>query len=335
MTPQSRPGVPTVRGEVAADQLGVVLPHEHLFVRNPEFHQNYPDLWDHAAGVELAAAQLEAAYELGVRTIVDMTVLGQGRDLGLVEQVAARTRVNIVLATGIYAIDGLPQIIRYRGPGALLEGPEPVVDLLEADIRDGIAGSSVRAALLKFATEQPEPDATVRRLADAVAEVHRRTGVPVVVHTDPVSRNALGVLELLTDRGVPADHVVLAHAGESEDLGHLRELAATGAFLGIDRFGMEALFPDAARVANAVALAEDGYAGSLLLSHDCASFIDHVTQEQRAALSPQWSYSHLHLRVLPQLRAAGVDDALLATFFEQNPQRLLGAIGEVAGAGAR
>ncbi|WP_225846205.1 phosphotriesterase [Streptomyces sp. HPF1205] len=315
--------VPTVRGEVDSTALGVTLSHEHLFVWNPEIHHNFPGLWDREAGVAKAAAELEAAYDLGVRTIVDMTVLGQGRDLDLVRAVAERTRVNIVVATGVYTVDGMPQIFRYRGPGEMLDGPEPVVDLLESDIRNGIAGTGVRAALLKFVSERPEPDATVRRLAAAVGEVHRRTGVPVVVHTDPVAGNALPVLELLVKEGVDAHQVVLAHAGESTDAGYLRELAASGAYIGIDRFGMEALLPDAQRVANLTALSALGALEQVLLSHDCASFIDHVTPEQRAMLSPQWTYSHLHSRVLPGLRDAGLDDTALTTLFEDNPRRLL------------
>lgn len=325
--------VPTVRGPVAGADLGVTLTHEHLFVWNPEFHDNYPDLWDRAAGVERAAAELESAYDLGVRTVVDMTVFGQGRDLELVRAVAERTRMNIVVATGLYTVDGMPQVLRYRGPGEMLDGPEPLIDLLERDITEGIAGTGVRAALLKFASERPEPDATVRRLAAAVAEVHRRTGVPVVVHTDPVAGNALPVLELLTDAGVAASRVVLAHAGESTDPGYLRELADCGAFIGVDRFGMEAMLPDAQRIANLIGLLALGAEDRVLLSHDCASFIDHVTTGQRAMLQPQWSYSHLHARVLPRLHDEGVDEALLAALFEDNPRRLLGGVGAVAHAG--
>lgn len=324
MTESNSRAVPTARGMVEGKDLGFTLSHEHLFVWNPEFHRNYPGLWDSGTGVELAVQQLAEAYDLGVRTIVDMTVLGQGRDLGLVGQVAARTPVNIVLATGVYALDGLPQIVRYRGPGETLDMPDPLVDMLESDIRDGIAGTDVKAALVKFVCEKPEPDHTVRRLAAVVAEVHRRTGVPIVVHTDPVGPNALAVLEVLGELGVDARDVVLAHAGDIADAGYLAEVAASGAYIGCDRFGMP-MAPEEQRVANVVALIEQGHIEQLLLSHDCASFIDHFPAEVRAAMGAQWTYSHMHLRVLPMLRDAGLDDAAIATLFERNPARLLTA----------
>lgn len=314
--------ISTVRGDISTDDLGMTLTHEHLFVWNPEFHRNHPALWDPAAGVERAARELEHAYELGIRTIVDLTVLGQGRDPQLIAQVAEKTRVNIVLATGIYALEGLPQIVRYRGPGEILDMPDPLVDLMESDIRVGIAGTRAKAALIKFACEQQEVDSTLRRVASAIAETHSRTGVPVVVHTDPVRPNALLALELLGKLGVSPDNVVLAHAGDIADAGYLREVADSGAYIGCDRFGM-AMVPEEQRITNVTGLVEQGHIQQLLLSHDCASFIDHFPEDVRQAMMPDWSYVHIPQRVIPALRAAGLGQAHLNTLFEENPRRLL------------
>jgi phosphotriesterase-related protein len=63
------------RGPVSADLLGVTLIHEHVFVRNPELEVNLPDgEWDQAEAVESAIAGLTDLYELGVETVVDLTV---------------------------------------------------------------------------------------------------------------------------------------------------------------------------------------------------------------------------------------------------------------------
>jgi phosphotriesterase-related protein len=326
--------VPTARGPIAPEELGVVLPHEHLFVRNIEFARNFPRSWNEDEGVRRAVAELGEAYDAGVRTIIDMTVLGQGRDPGLIARVAAATEVNIVLATGLYALDGLPQIIRYRGPGAPLEGPDPLVDLLEADIREGIGGTGMRAALVKFVCEKDEDDATVRRLAAAVAEVHRRTAVPVVVHTDPANGSALRALKELDALGVAPERVVLAHVDAGEDPGYLRELAETGAFLSCDQFGMSALGPDERRVRTVVELIRAGRGAQVLISHDRASHLDHLTAEQRAAVYPEWEYTHIGRRILPLLAAQGVGEAEIDAIMRDNPRRLLTA-GATAVAGAR
>lgn len=327
----ARNPVPTVRGPVDADDLGVVLTHEHVFVRDLEFGLNYPRLWDRERGVREAAERLERAYAHGVRTVVDMTVLGQGRDLALVGRVAELTRVNIVVATGLYTRDALPHLLRLRGPETPLGGPEPLVDLLEADIRTGIADTGVRAALLKFVCERAEDDPTVQRVAAAVAEVHARTGVPVVVHTEPSNTSAMHALTTLADLGVNPRNVVLAHVGDVLDPGYLRDLAGSGAYLGCDQFGMTALGPDDRRAATVVALLVEGYTDQLLLSQDCPAFIDHVTEEQRAMLNPDWDYSHLSAHVVPRLLAEGVTEKEIDALFVANPRRLLaGAATEAA-----
>jgi phosphotriesterase-related protein len=329
LTGQSLPQqmVHTARGPVPATELGHTLAHEHLFVLSTEFQQNYPTLWDRSEGVRRAAEELDDAYQLGVRTLVDLTVVGQGRDIELVKKVAAQTKVNIVVSTGIYGPDGLPPFLKYRGPGCVVECDDPATELLVGDVRDGIAGSGIRASLVKFASESSELDGAARRMAAVVADVHRETGVTVVVHSNPFQPNGIQLVELLTQRGVPPWRVVIGHAGDSGDPTYLRALAGTGCFIGFDRFGMNSLAPDAQRVAAIADLVERGHTRQLLLSQDYASHIDYVTIEQKARLDPVWSYTHLHSWVLAELRRAGVGDEAIETFLVDNPRRMLTGAG--------
>jgi phosphotriesterase-related protein len=319
--------VPTVRGPVAADQLGVTLTHEHLFVLSAEFQSNFPHLWDQAAGIRAAVAQLQRAYEVGVRTIVDMTVLGQGRDISLVRRVAEQTDVNIVVATGVYSVDGIPLFARFRGPGGLVESEEPLIELLVRDVTEGVGGTGIRAGVVKFACEQTPPDDSARRMAAAVAEVHRRTGVPVLIHSDPFHEgggNGTDLIKILEREGVPSDRVVMGHAGDSADLSYLRALADTGCMLGYDRYGMEALAPDEQRNRTLAALVRAGHAGQILVSQDHATHIDYFTTEQRQQMFPEWSYTHLMERALPRLRREpGIDESVIRTLLVDNPRRLL------------
>lgn len=316
--------VSTVRGPVPADGLGITLAHEHLFVLSAEFQSNYPALWDSAAGVRDAVAQLQRAYAAGVRTVVDMTVLGQGRDIDLVLRVAAQSDLNIVLATGVYSLDGVPLFARFRGPGCDLESEDPLTDLLTRDITHGIGNSGVRAALVKFACERTPLQAADHRMAAVVAEVHRRTGVAVVVHSNPFEANGLELVRLLEKEGVPAPRVVIAHAGDSPDQGYLRALADTGAMLGFDRYGMVPFAPDEQRNQILAALVRAGHLEQLLVSQDHAVHIDYVTLEQRRQMWPDWSYTHLLERVWPKLaELPGIDQEVLDTLLIGNPRRLL------------
>jgi phosphotriesterase-related protein len=321
--------IPTVRGPVAAAELGITLAHEHLFVLSSEFQSNFPHLWDRETGVREAVRQLEGAYAAGVRTLVDMTVLGQGRDIGLVRAVAERTPVNVVVATGVYSVDGIPLFARFRGPGAPIESEDPLIELLLSDITTGIADSGVRAGLVKFACESTPPDAAAHRMAAVVAEVHRRTGVPVVVHCDPFEGkgNGIELVRLLEKEGVAAGSVVVAHAGDCADLEGLRALADTGCVLGYDRYGMTPFAPDEQRNATLAALVRAGHTAQLLVSQDHPVHIDYLTAEQRERTYPGWSYVHLFERVLPQLlKEPGIDEEVVRTLLVDNPRRLLSRI---------
>ena len=118
--------VTTVRGEIPADGLGVTLMHEHLFVLDSEVRTNYPESWDDEAEIAHAVARLGSAYERGVRTIVDVTVLGLGRFIPRVQRVAEQTPMNIVAATGLYTYDMVPLGFRSeRGTSSVPRGSSP------------------------------------------------------------------------------------------------------------------------------------------------------------------------------------------------------------------
>src|SRR5579871_5002541 len=171
--------VETVRGPVELDSLGQTLMHEHVFVLSTEHVQNYgSDWWDEEARVADAIAKLNSMYAKGIHTIVDPTVWGIGRYIPRIQRIAAQTPVNIIVATGLYVYQELPQQYAYRGPGLLLDIPEPLVTDFVRDITEGIADTGVKAAFLKCAMEMPELSPGVERIARAVARAHAETGAP-------------------------------------------------------------------------------------------------------------------------------------------------------------
>ena len=133
--------VESARGPVDLGNLGQTLMHEHVFVLSTEHMQNYgSDWWDEEARVADAIAKLNALYAKGIRTIVDPTVWGLGRYIPRIQRIAAATPVNIIVATGLYVYEELPQQYAYRGPGLLIDIPEPMVTDFTRDITEGIAG---------------------------------------------------------------------------------------------------------------------------------------------------------------------------------------------------
>jgi phosphotriesterase-related protein len=321
------PAVETVRGPVDVADLGRTLMHEHVFVLSAESAADGA-WWDEEERVADAVARLRELRDLGVTTIADPTVWGLGRYVPRIRRIAEQVPgLNIIVATGLYTYNDVPFRYLHRGPGELLDMPEPMVGDFVRDLTEGIGDSGVKAAFLKCAVDAPGLTPGVERVLRAVAAAHRETGAPITVHTHSPSQAGRPVLDLLRAEGVDLTRVVVGHAGDSNDLDYLTALADTGAVLGMDRFGLDILNPTSDRVATVAALCERGYADRMVLSHDASCFIDWFGPDPESVrkLAPNWHYRHISDAVLPALRAAGVTDAQIDQMLVENPRRYFSA----------
>jgi phosphotriesterase-related protein len=316
--------VPTFTGSVRAAELGTTLIHEHVFVGHPELDANYPHPeWDEAAAVERAVHGLARAHALGIRTVVDLTVPGLGRDVRRVAAIAGRVPVHLVAATGYYTADVLPAFFRTHGPGLLVGGPDPLVEYFIGDIEDGIAGTGIRAAVLKVVSDAQGITADVARVMTAAAIAHQQTGVPILTHSDAAGHGGREQQALFRRLGVPLDSLVIGHCGDTEDLDYLRELMDNGSTIGMDRFGMEHVLPDERRARTVLELLRRGYAGRMVLSHDAAFFSRVTPPSWRRRHAPNWHVENIPRRILPMLKAGGATDDDIHRMTVLNPARLL------------
>jgi phosphotriesterase-related protein len=312
--------VATVRGPVDAAELGTTLPHEHVVVLTPEALQNYGHVWgarywDEEAGVADAIAKLRAVADAGIRTIVDPTAPGLGRNIPRIQRINAQVDLNIVVATGVYAFLELPNFLHYRSPDAIAE-------LFVREIREGIDDTGVRAAFVKCAVEEHGLVGDVPRILDAVAITALETGAPVMVHTNASACTGTLALDALTTRGVDPARIVVAHAGDSNDLDYLRAIADTGATLGFDRFNIPHFNPDADRIRTLLALLAEGYGDRIHLSHDGACFYDFMVGDPNFA-DERPDYLHITKKILPVLHEQGVTREQVDEMMVESPRRFL------------
>ena len=315
--------IETVKGPLATSALGPTLMHEHVFVLSPEILQNHPEYWDEEERVTDAVAKLRQLKDAGIDTIVDPTVLGLGRYVPRVQEIAAQIDLNIVAATGLYTYNDLPFFFRLKpGPGALVEGPEPMIDMFVHDITEGIAATGVKAAILKCATDELGLTPGVERVLRACARTHRETGVPITTHTEAASFRGRDQQRVFEEEGVDLSRVVIGHCGDSADLDYLRELMDKGSIIGMDRFGVDAYAPFEQRVQVVADLCEQGYADRMVLAHDAACYMDWIDQDLKEVVLPNWHYTHISNDVLPALRERGVSDDQIDQMLVANPKRL-------------
>ena len=315
--------VETVRGPIDSQQLGVTLMHEHIFVLSTEIMLNYPETWgDEEKRIEDAVARMNELYSRGVQSVVDLTVVGLGRYIPRIQRVAAQTKLNIVVATGIYTYNDVPFYFHFRGPGTPFDGPEVMVDMFVKDIREGIAGTNAKAGILKCCTDQPGLTPGVERVLRAVAQAHRKTGVPISTHTHAHTKRGLEQQRVFREEGVDLSRVIIGHSGDTTDIDYLEELIASGSYLGMDRFGIDTILSFEDRVKTVARMCERGHAGKMVLSHDAACFNDWLPERDLPAVLPRWHFLHIHNDVIPALKQQGVTDQQIETMLVHNPRRI-------------
>ncbi|MEV6013131.1 phosphotriesterase-related protein [Streptomyces sp. NPDC051976] len=318
--------IPTVTGTLDSTELGRTLVHEHVFISGEEYRLNYPGGWDEEARVAAAVDELNELHATGIDTIMDPTVLGLGRYIPRMQRVAAQTPLNIVVATGVYTMNDLPLQFQYRGPGCLVDKPEPMTSLFISDIVDGIADTGVRAAFLKCAIDEPGLTEGVERAMRAVGQASIETGAPITVHTSAIDRTGLIAQRVLRSEGVDLSKVIIGHSGDTADLDYLCALADAGSYLGMDRFGVDTLLPLARRVSVIVELVRRGYLDRIVIAHDYQCWIDFYTNaEKRETLGSDWSFRYISEQVLPAFLKAGLTEDHIDAMLVRNPRRHLEA----------
>jgi phosphotriesterase-related protein len=302
--------------------------HEHVFVLDADAQQNYPSEWGNEDDrVQDAIGKLKAMAAQGIRSIADPTVVGLGRYIPRIQRIAAQVpELNIIVATGCYTYDQVPYFFYYRDPAVYAalgaDVPDPMIEMFNDDITEGITGTGVKAAFLKCAIDRKGLTDGVARIMRAVARSHRYTGAPITVHTHPDSETGLVVQKLLCDEeGVDPTRVVLGHSGDSTDVDHLSALADAGFILGMDRFGVNVETTFEARADTLIEMCQRGYADRMVLAHDASCYMDWI-DPQLLALMTQWNYLHIHDDVLPYIRDRGVSETMLVEvprrYFENN-----------------
>lgn len=338
--------VQTVTGPVDADDLGVVLTHEHLlndvsswwtrsesrgvdaeaFAEAPVTEDVLWELRQDPFGnrhnlalddVDVACAELARYAALGGTTVVETTGWGIGRDLAGLRTISERTGVRIVAGTGFYLDSSHPVDV-------VALGADGVTARLLDDLRDGEDG--VRPGLIgEIGVSADFTDAERTSLRGAMA-AQAETGLPIQVHLPGWFRLAHDVLDVADETGADPAKVVLCHMGPSgEDAAYQRSVADRGAWLQYDMLGMEVFYADQGvqcpsdddNARHLAALVRDGYGDRLLLSQDV--FVKSLYRRHGGP-----GYAHVLQYFAPRLERHGLTPDEVRSLMTDNPRRLFG-----------
>jgi len=301
-------------GTIGLESLGRTLIHEHVLAGMPgwQFDRRAPK-FVRAEAMAKAVDGLQKLLDHGCHTIVDPCPMDLGRDVEFVAEVAQKSGVQVVVATGVYTEqEGITYTFRNMPRDQLLE-------LYVAEIEDGIDETGIRAGVIKVASGDPVTDYD-RKMLSIAAEASRITGVPIVSHTHLASHGHVQ-LDVVEAHGGCANCMVVGHSGDRDDVPYQASLAARGAFVGLDRFGLEMVLPDAVRMDNLAQLVREGWRDNLLISQDYALCLQGFLGDMDK-IAPNWPLTNVFERIIPGLIERGVDRADIEAILVDNPRRL-------------
>jgi len=333
----------TVLGDIAPEELGITLGHEHLLIdlrglwdsppparahlvdqeptlqnrgelmRNP--YDSRPNLL--IDDPELSFRELMYYKAAGGQGLIDMTTVGTKPDPEALRALAQRTGLHVVAGCGYYRQPVLPEEIHDRSAEAIAD------DLLRW-LTEGMYGTTIQAGLMgELGTSSPIYPFEERQLR-AAARVQRQTGASINVHPLIWGHEHLHILDILEEEGADLSRVTVSHCDELIEPEWHARIAERGAVLSFDTFGSETFFDrsfaqeprDTDRIACLLRLLEQGYATQITLAHD-------ICTRLQFRHYGGWGWDHLLANIVPRLRHAGVSQQELDAMFIVTPRRLL------------
>ncbi len=295
----------TTLGPRSAEEVGPVLPHEHVFVDLRTWDQPGYAQADPAAVVRLMAPEIERARAAGVTAIVECSTVGVGRRADIDRAVSEATGFPLLVPTGIYREPWIPD-------WAHAASEDELYAWMLGELEGQIESSGVQAAWIKLSAGDSGLTATETKVLRAAARAARATNAVIGSHTvkGRVLRDQLDIIEAA---GCTPDRFIWIHTQAEPDGSLHLEMARRGAWIEYDAIGSDE-FDDAFFVERIRRLLDADLGGHLLLSQDRGMF----DPAQTGGGTPR-PYTYLSETFLPALRSAGVDAATITQLTRTNP----------------
>jgi phosphotriesterase-related protein len=293
----------TTLGPLSAADVGVILPHEHVFVdlRTPDQPGQGQAETDDV--VALMVPELERARRAGITAIVECSPVGVGRRADILKTVSQAARFPLIVPTGVYREPWIPHWVHEAGEDTLAEW-------MLGELRGEIEKSGVQAAWIKLSAGDDGLTPAETKVLRAAARAAKETGAVIGSHTirGRVVRDQLAIME---EVGYTPERFIWIHTQAEPDFDLHLEAARRGVWIEYDGIGGE---PDGAYIERILRVLDAGLGGRLLLSQDRGWY----DPAQPGGGTPQ-PYTYLVEEFLPRLRAAGVDNATIRQLTHDNP----------------
>lgn len=339
----------TVTGIVDKDSLGIILPHEHVYIdiRNQfcEFSDiSRKTLSEQKVGIqnldklsrnpyalkdnlvlndeETAEKELIEFKKAGGDAIVDATSKGIGRDPILLKRISRHLGISIIAGCGYYTADTHPADMNDKTI-------EEIAEEINTELTAGINGTGIKAGVIGEIGISKEIHPNEAKVLIASARAQAETGVGILVHTYPWGVNGTEAVGILTENGALPGKVCICHIDVDIKMAYIEAILKTGVFVEFDNFGKEyyidkrnrgfagRLFArDTERVKAIKELIDLGFTDRIMVSCDiCLKTLLHTYGG--------WGYDHILTNIVPMMQEAGITDDQINTIINKNPKNFL------------
>ena len=292
--------IETVCGKINNEDLGVTLPHEHVFidlrivaeppkkeekpyyfekVRLDNRYRIYTDPYEIEDNIvyddfDVAVNELKLYKQNGGDSIVDVTLDEIARNPLLLKQASIESGVKIVMGCGHYIDVAHPKFINDLTSFQL-------ADEMIKDITVGVGNTGIKAGVIGEIGTSAIITPNEFKVLEGAGIASTKTGKSIHVHTALYERNGIEVINRLNKLGVESNKICIDHVDVDLREDYLLELLKCGAYVEFDNFGKEFFIPkrpngvlkgrfayDYERAIMIKKLVDKGYLKQILITND-------------------------------------------------------------------
>lgn len=340
--------VQSVLGPIKDSELGLTLPHEHIFLDLSYYWSGEPKemakraFYAQKMSLEVRAEAIynpwafkdntvlddfdSAAYELnafksfGGKTIVDVTAYAcMGRDPVALKNVSGLTGVNVIMSSGRYSEPSMDE-------EELKMSIEDIEKRILDEFKNGVGNTGIKPGLLKVGFQGAMDKESEIRSLRAAARAQKKIGCALNVHTNIWEPEANKFLDIIEEEGGNLNRIILSHMDFTGDNFEYHDsLAKRGAYIEYDTFGCECVADpldtnvwfkaDAQKIGYAKKQIENGHVERILLSGDMCLKLFHTKWGG-------WGYAHIPKHIFPRMRGVGITPEQIDMMSIENPKRV-------------
>ena len=297
----------TTLGPKRAEEIDLILPHEHVFVDLRTWDQPGYAQAETADVVSLMAPEIARAQAAGVTALVECSTVGVGRRPDILKAVSEATGFPLVVPTGVYREPWIPDWIQAATEAELR-------DWMTGELSDEIRPDGLQAGWIKLSAGDDGLTECEAKVLRAAAAAGVATKAVIGSHTirGRVVRDQLKIIE---EAGYSPERFIWIHTQAEPDFDLHIEIARRGAWIEYDAIGSDQL-SDEFFVERIQRVLDAGLGDHLLLSHDRGWYDPALP----GGGTPK-PFTYLSESFLPKLRQDGVDEPTIRKLTKSNPFR--------------